>query len=80
SRDTARRDLVQLQGQGAIIRTRGGGILPTVPDEVKDYSGRPGMVSEEKSMNGKAAASLIREGVRMIWVASTSVQSCAEHL
>lgn len=67
SRDTARRDLVKLQEQGAIIRTRGGAILPTVHDEVKDYSGRLGMVSEEKSMIGKAAASLIREGDRMIW-------------
>ncbi|WP_435541451.1 DUF977 family protein, partial [Bacillus paralicheniformis] len=52
SRDTARRDLVKLQEQGAIIRTRGGAILPTVHDEVKDYSGRLGMVSEEKSMIG----------------------------
>ncbi len=80
SRDTARRDLVKLQEQGAIIRTRGGAILPTVHDEVKDYSGRLGMVSEEKSMIGKAAASLIREGDRMILDASTTVQSCAEHL
>jgi len=80
SRDTARRDLVKLQEQGAIIRTRGGAIMPTVHDEVKDYSGRLGMVSEEKSMIGKAAASLIREGDRIILDASTTVQSCAEHL
>ncbi|MCY8757732.1 DeoR/GlpR family DNA-binding transcription regulator [Bacillus haynesii] len=80
SRDTARRDLVKLQEQSAIIRTRGGAIMPTVHDEVKDYSGRLGMVSEEKSMIGKAAASLIREGDRIILDASTTVQSCAEHL
>lgn len=54
--------------------------MPTVHDEVKDYSGRLGMVSEEKSMIGKAAASLIREGDRIILDASTTVQSCAEHL
>ncbi|KAA6450896.1 DeoR/GlpR family DNA-binding transcription regulator [Bacillus swezeyi] len=80
SRDTARRDLVKLNEQGAIIRTRGGAILPTIHDEVKDYSGRLNIVSEEKSMIGRAAASLIREGDRIILDASTTVQSCAEHL
>lgn len=80
SRDTARRDLVKLKERGAIIRTRGGAILPTNHDEIKDYSGRLNIVSEEKNMIGKAAASLIREGDRVIFDASTTVQACAEHL
>ncbi|KKB74464.1 MULTISPECIES: DeoR/GlpR family DNA-binding transcription regulator [Bacillus] len=80
SRDTARRDLVKLKERGVIIRTRGGAILPTNHDEIKDYSGRLNIVSEEKNMIGKAAASLIREGDRVIFDASTTVQACAEHL
>ncbi|EME73430.1 DeoR/GlpR family DNA-binding transcription regulator [Bacillus sonorensis] len=80
SRDTARRDLVKLKERGAIIRTRGGAILPTIHDEIKDYSGRLEIVSEEKNMIGKAAASLIREGDHIIFDASTTVQACAEHL
>ncbi|ATH93514.1 DeoR faimly transcriptional regulator [Bacillus glycinifermentans] len=80
SRDTARRDLVKLKERGAIIRTRGGAILPTNHDEIKDYSGRLNIVSEEKNMIGKAAASLIREGDHVIFDASTTVQACAEHL
>lgn len=31
SRDTARRDLIKLEEQDAIIRTRGGAILPLLP-------------------------------------------------
>lgn len=54
SRDTARRDLVKLKERGVIIRTRGGAILPTNHDEIKDYSGRLNIVSEEKNMIGKA--------------------------
>ncbi|MDA1476635.1 DeoR/GlpR family DNA-binding transcription regulator [Bacillus changyiensis] len=79
SRDTARRDLVRLQDQGAIIRTRGGAILPSIHDEIKDYSHRLSMVSEEKNKIGKAAATLIRQGDRLILDASTTVQACAEH-
>ena len=49
SRDTARRDLVKLKERGAIIRTRGGAILPSVNQEVPGYSGRLKTVSEEKT-------------------------------
>ncbi len=48
SRDTARRDLVKLEEQNAIIRTRGGAILPTVHQKIQSYSGRLKTVSEEK--------------------------------
>ena len=37
SRDTARRDLVNLEKQGAIIRTHGGAILPVPNEEIKSY-------------------------------------------
>ncbi|MTH53030.1 DeoR family transcriptional regulator [Bacillus mangrovi] len=80
SRDTARRDLVKLEEMKAVIRTRGGAILPSAHQEIKDYSNRLKHVSEEKKRIGQKAASLIRPGDRIILDASTTVQSCAESL
>lgn len=80
SRDTARRDLVRLEEEKSIVRTRGGAILPSIHDEVKNYSNRLKTVSEEKKIIGKIAASLIYPGDRVILDASTTVQSCAEHI
>lgn len=80
SRDTARRDLVKLEEDKSIVRTRGGAILPTEKKEIKTYLKRLKIVSEEKRIIGKKAASLIYEGDRVILDASTTVQSCAEHI
>ncbi|RWZ54700.1 DeoR/GlpR transcriptional regulator [Halobacillus fulvus] len=77
SRDTARRDLVKLEEQQAIIRTRGGAILPSSHKEVKDYTHRLRTVSDEKKRIGAKAASLIREGDRVILDTSTTVQACS---
>lgn len=80
SRDTARRDLVRLEEEKAIVRTRGGALLPSIHDEVKTYTNRLKTVSEEKKRIGKLAASLIYPGDRVILDASTTVQSCAEQI
>ncbi|UOK56406.1 DeoR/GlpR family DNA-binding transcription regulator [Bacillus sp. OVS6] len=80
SKDTARRDLVKLEEQKLIIRTRGGAILPSSHTEIKDYQNRLQTVSYEKELIGKKAASLIREGDRIILDASTTVQACAEFI
>ncbi len=80
SRDTARRDLVRLEEDKAIVRTRGGAILPSTHGEIKDYSNRLMTVSEEKNRIGKMAAALIYSGDRVILDASTTVQSCAEQI
>lgn len=80
SRDTARRDLVKLEEEKKIVRTRGGAILPSIHNEVQNYSNRLKIVSEEKKTIGKKAASLIYPGDRIILDASTTVQACAEHL
>ncbi|GGB31627.1 DeoR family transcriptional regulator [Virgibacillus dakarensis] len=80
SRDTARRDIVRLEEEKAIIRTRGGAILPSVSHEVKNYSSRLQMVSEEKKIIGKKASSLIYRNDRVILDASTTVQACAEQI
>ncbi|MCP3032167.1 DeoR/GlpR family DNA-binding transcription regulator [Halobacillus sp. A1] len=80
SRDTARRDLVKLEEQQAVVRTRGGAILPTTHHELKDYTNRLRTVSEEKLAIGRKAASLLRSGDKVILDASTTVQSCATQL
>ncbi|UTR13828.1 DeoR/GlpR family DNA-binding transcription regulator [Salipaludibacillus sp. LMS25] len=79
SRDTARRDLVKLEEERSIVRTRGGALLPSHV-EVKPYSSRLETVSEEKKKIGKLAASLIYEGDRVILDTSTTVQACAEQI
>jgi DeoR/GlpR family transcriptional regulator of sugar metabolism len=80
SRDTARRDLVKLEEQKLIIRTRGGAILPPVHNEIKGYHHRLQTVPHEKKIIGKKAASLINSGDRVFLDASTTVQACAEYL
>lgn len=80
SRDTARRDLVRLEEDQKIVRTRGGAILPTPRHEIRDYANRLKMVSSEKKRIGQRAASLIRDGERIILDTSTTVQACSENM
>lgn len=80
SRDTARRDLIKLEEQDLIVRTRGGALLPSPIKEFKNYKDRLVTVSEEKKKIGKLAAALVRKGDRIILDSSTTVQACAEFL
>ncbi|OYD07609.1 DeoR/GlpR family DNA-binding transcription regulator [Paludifilum halophilum] len=80
SRDTARRDLVRLDQEGAIIRTRGGAILPQLTKEVKGYKERLQAESIEKQEIGRLAASLVQDGDYLIMDASTTVQFAAAYL
>ncbi|WP_141433547.1 DeoR/GlpR family DNA-binding transcription regulator [Bacillus sp. 03113] len=80
SRDTARRDLVKLEEQHQIIRTRGGAILSTTHHEIKDYKNRLETVSKEKKRIGKRAAALIKQEDSVLLDASTTVQACAEFI
>ncbi|MGI8313917.1 DeoR/GlpR family DNA-binding transcription regulator [Halobacillus mangrovi] len=80
SRDTARRDLVKLEDRKAIVRTRGGAILPSSHNIIKDYTKRLQTVSQEKQHIGQKAASLIQSGDKIILDTSTTVQACANHM
>jgi DeoR family transcriptional regulator, carbon catabolite repression regulator len=80
SRDTARRDLVKLEERKAIVRTRGGAILPKTHAAIKDYSHRLHTVSFEKQQIGSKAASFIRPGDKIILDTSTTVQACANQI
>ncbi|WP_027308980.1 DeoR/GlpR family DNA-binding transcription regulator [Caloramator sp. ALD01] len=78
SRDTARRDLVNLEKKGLIVRTHGGAILPPTHERIKPYKERLHFDVEEKHKIAKVAASLIKEGDTVILDTSTTVQACAE--
>ncbi|UOF92436.1 DeoR/GlpR family DNA-binding transcription regulator [Fodinisporobacter ferrooxydans] len=80
SRDTARRDLVKLEENRSIIRTRGGAILPSVTKEVLNYEQRLLDEPEGKREIGKLAASLIKNNEYLIMDASTTVQFVAEYM
>lgn len=80
SRDTARRDIVKLEEQGRIVRTRGGAIWPTLTKEVSAYGDRLNTESEGKEAIGKAAAALLRNGDYVFMDASTTVRHAAEQI
>ncbi|WP_078409270.1 DeoR/GlpR family DNA-binding transcription regulator [Priestia abyssalis] len=80
SRDTARRDLVKLDEQGAIVRTRGGAILPALSKEVSSYEQRLKHVPEAKKEIAKRAVSLIKDYEYLILDASTTVEFIADYL
>jgi DeoR/GlpR family transcriptional regulator of sugar metabolism len=80
SRDTARRDLVNLEKLGAIVRTHGGAISPPANEEIKSYSERLLYDVEEKHKIAKLGTSLIKEKDTIILDTSTTVQACAELL
>jgi DeoR/GlpR family transcriptional regulator of sugar metabolism len=77
SRDTARRDMVKLEEQGQIIRTRGGAILPTLSKNVGNYEQRLLEEPSSKLSIGKLAAELIQDGDYLIMDASTTVMHAA---
>ncbi|KEI97832.1 DeoR/GlpR family DNA-binding transcription regulator [Clostridium botulinum] len=80
SRDTARRDLVNLEKEGAILRTHGGAILPNTRGKVKNYEDRLLIYPTEKKLIAKLATSLIKNTDKLIMDSSTTVQIFAEML
>ncbi|TXK72119.1 DeoR/GlpR transcriptional regulator [Paenibacillus sp. N3.4] len=80
SRDTARRDMVKLEEQGLIVRTRGGAILPTLSKEVGDYDQRLQAESSSKLTIGRTASALIQDGDYIMMDASTTVLHAANAL
>jgi len=79
TRDTARRDVVRLDAQGRVLRVRGGAVLPPQGRQVRQYAERAG-ASAAKQAIGAAAATLIREGDRVLFDTSTTVVEVARAL
>ncbi|KEQ25603.1 DeoR/GlpR family DNA-binding transcription regulator [Paenibacillus tyrfis] len=80
SRDTARRDIVKLEEQGKILRTRGGAICPSLNKDISGYRDRLEAESDVKRNIGRLAASLIHSGDYLFMDASTTVLHAAEQL
>lgn len=80
SRDTARRDLIRLEEQGRLVRTRGGVMLPSFSKEIDHYEKRLHTDRSVKQLIGQAAAALVRPGDYLLLDSSTTVQSAAESI
>ncbi|MCZ8518359.1 MULTISPECIES: DeoR/GlpR family DNA-binding transcription regulator [Paenibacillus] len=80
SRDTARRDIVKLEEQGQILRTRGGALLPTLNKDVPRFDDRLHSEKEVKEEIGRTAASLIQNGDYLFMDSSTTVLQAADRI
>lgn len=80
SRDTARRDIVKLEQQGKILRTRGGAVWPTLHKEVSGFRDRLVTEPAVKQAIGQAAAALLNNGDYLFMDASTTVLHAAEYI
>src|SRR5690625_8007105 len=80
SRDTARRDIVKLEKEKSIIRTRGEAILPAIHHVVENYSSRLKIVSEEKEIIWRKASSLIHPDERQMLDRSTTDRSSTREI
>ncbi|MED1721777.1 DeoR/GlpR family DNA-binding transcription regulator [Brevibacillus parabrevis] len=80
SRDTARRDIVKLEEQGEILRTRGGAILPSLSKKSFSHQERMQLDLTGKRRIAQAAARLIKHGDYLLLDASTTVQLTVESL
>lgn len=76
TRDTARRDVVRLDADGRVLRVRGGAVLPPQERQVEQYVQRLG-ASAAKQAIGAAAAALLRNGDRVLFDTSSTVQEAA---
>jgi DeoR/GlpR family transcriptional regulator of sugar metabolism len=79
SRDTARRDLVKLEEDKKIVRTRGGAILPSLTKDVPLYAERLQAEAGPKEAIGMLAASLVQDGDYVLMDSSTTVLWAAKH-
>jgi DeoR family transcriptional regulator, carbon catabolite repression regulator len=80
SRDTARRDIIKLEQQGSILRTRGGAILPPRSKEMLNYEQRMQQSLPSKKTVGQLAATLIHDGDYLYMDASTTVRHTIEFM
>ncbi|WP_438449040.1 DeoR/GlpR family DNA-binding transcription regulator [Gorillibacterium sp. sgz5001074] len=80
SRDTARRDIVKLVGEGVVQRTHGGIALPRLQKEIASYHERLVDGADHKKVIGAQAARMIKDYETIILDASTTVQCAAEQM
>lgn len=78
--ETIRRDLKKLEGQGLLVRTHGGAVLPDDAMTETPLNIREGINITGKNFIGKLAASLIDNGDTIFLDASTSSLYVAKHI
>ncbi|MCP3773563.1 DeoR/GlpR family DNA-binding transcription regulator [Paenibacillus sp. MZ04-78.2] len=78
--DTARRDLIKLEEQGSIIRTRGGAMLPSITKEVPNYEQRLQLGAPSKEAIGRLVGTLIHDGDYLYADSSTTVRCAMESM
>lgn len=79
SRETVRRDLLELERDGRIKRVHGGAVLPGPPPE-EPFVARMGMNLSEKEALARHAAGLIEPGQCLMIDAGTTTSVFARHL
>jgi DeoR/GlpR family transcriptional regulator of sugar metabolism len=80
SRDTARRDIVKLTEQGAVIRTHGGIALTKFVRKLNQYSERQNNEAEIKQKLGEYAATFVKEDELIFLDVSTTVKCMIPYL
>lgn len=80
SRDTARRDIVKLSKNKAIVRTYGGVALATFHKKIDNYQERSQTELETKKSIGMKAANIIANNDMIYLDVSTTVNIVAQHL
>ncbi|SFM22455.1 DeoR-like helix-turn-helix domain-containing protein [Bacillus sp. 5mfcol3.1] len=80
SRDNARRDIVKIPNNKAIVRTYGGVALATVHKKIDTYQERSQTELEKKKSIGMKAANLIENNDMIYLDVSTTVNFVAQHL
>ncbi|MHA2896014.1 DeoR/GlpR family DNA-binding transcription regulator [Bacillus cereus] len=80
SRDTARRDIVKLSKNKAIVRTYGGVALATFHKKIDTYQERSQTELETKKSIGMKAANMIANNDMIYLDVSTTVNFVAQHL
>jgi DeoR family transcriptional regulator, carbon catabolite repression regulator len=80
SRDTARRDIVKLTEQGAVIRTHGGIALTKFIQKIHQYVVRQNNEPEVKERIGEYAATYVKNDELIFLDVSTTVKCMIPHL
>lgn len=77
---TIRRDLVQLEEEGFVIRTHGGAVLPKPLVTEMPFLAKEGQQIEQKRQVAKKAIPLIMEGQTILLDSGTTTLEIARHL
>lgn len=80
SQSTIRRDLNELERRGLVSRVHGGAILKTPIADEPSFEVRRATHGEEKSLTGKAAASLVKDGMILFVDGGTTTPFLIHHL